>query len=193
LLAPIESRRLKLVPMDPHFLRTWLEGDVREASRLIGATVPALPEGVAPVLKLRLQQLEQDPSLQPWLLRAMTLISRSEMIGHIGFHTTPGAKYLDKWHPGAIEFGFQVYHPHRRQGYALEASKAMMNWAREARGVTRFVLTISPDNTASQALAKRLGFVRVGEHTDDIDGVEDVLAYTSAVSPNSALQRTGRA
>ena len=27
------------------------------------------------------------------------------MIGHIGFHTSPGADYLGEWSPGGAEFG----------------------------------------------------------------------------------------
>lgn len=167
--------------MEPAFIRAWLAQNIAEASRLVGASVPPLPEGVIHVLELRLKQLEEDASLQPWLLRAIRLKATGEMIGHIGFHTAPGPAYLDDWLAGAVEFGFQVYDPHRRRGYALEASQALMDWAR-GHGVTQFVLTISPDNHASQALARRLGFARIGQHMDEHDGIEDVLAHTEAIT-----------
>ena len=163
-------------------MRAWLAQDIAEASRRIGASVPALPSDLVPVLEMRLKQLDEDASLQQWLLRAMKLRTTGEMIGHIGFHTAPGPAYLDDWLPGAIEFGFQVYDPHRRMGYALEASQAMMDWARDRHGVTQFILTISPDNHASQALARRLGFARIGQHIDELDGAEDVLARTAVVN-----------
>jgi RimJ/RimL family protein N-acetyltransferase len=53
----------------------------------------------------------------------------------------------------------------------------MMRWARQTHGVIRFILSIRPDNTASQALAAQLGFVRIGSHIDEVDGLEDVLEY----------------
>ena len=50
-----------------------------------------------------------------------------------------------------------------------------MRWALLAHGVTRFAMTIRPDNHPSQALASQLGFVRIGSHIDEVDGLEDIL------------------
>jgi RimJ/RimL family protein N-acetyltransferase len=129
------------------------------------------------VLALRLDQLDRDPTLQPWLLRAMALRS-GEMVGHIGFHTSPGAEYLEPWRPRGVEFGFTVYAPHRRRGYAREASLALMDWAHREHGARHFVLTISPDNLPSQRLAAGRGFSHIGEHIDELDGIEHILART---------------
>jgi ribosomal-protein-alanine N-acetyltransferase len=105
----------------------------------------------------------------------MILPETRVMVGHIGFHTAPGPDYLEPYSPGAVEFGFTVYRPFRRQGYAREASVAMMDWAHRLHGVNRFVLCISPDNIPSQSLAAQLGFVQIGSHLDEMDGPEDVL------------------
>jgi [ribosomal protein S5]-alanine N-acetyltransferase len=171
----IRTNRLDLIPMTPGFLRASLSGDLREAEKHIGLTLPETWREIQSVLALRLGQLESDPTLQPWLLRAIGLRSKREMIGHIGFHTSPGADYLREWSPGGAEFGFTVFPPHRRNGYAREASLALMQWARDVHGVMSFVVTISPQNEASLALASGLGFIRVGAHHDEVDGPEDVL------------------
>lgn len=171
----ISTPRLDLIPMTPAFLRASLEGDLATAARTAGIALPESWPDNRYVLELRLSQLESDPALQPWLLRAMSLRDSGEMIGHIGFHDAPGAPHLEEWCPGGVEMGFTVFGPHRRRGLALEAAQALMQWAREVHGVSGFVVTISPQNTASQALAARLGFVRVGSHVDEIDGVEDIL------------------
>ncbi|MBI1380449.1 MAG: GNAT family N-acetyltransferase [Planctomycetaceae bacterium] len=42
-------------------------------------------------------------------------------------------------------------------GYATEAARATMDWARERLGWTDIIHCIAPDNTASQAVARRLG------------------------------------
>ena len=97
------------------------------------------------------------------------------MIGHIGFHASPGANYLEQWSPGGAEFGFAIYPSHRRHRYAREASLALMKWAHDIHGVKSFVVTISPENEASLSLAKGLGFRRVGVHYDEVDGLEEVL------------------
>jgi RimJ/RimL family protein N-acetyltransferase len=162
--------------MTPAFLRASLEGKIRQAEALIGLSVPeGWPGEAAGVLSLRLKQLEADPALQPWLLRAMGDCMAGVMVGHIGFHTAPGAEYLQGFSPAAVEFGFEVFPPFRRQGYAREASLALMRWARETHAVKNFVLSIRPDNTPSQLLAAQLGFVRIGSHLDEVDGIEDVL------------------
>jgi ribosomal-protein-alanine N-acetyltransferase len=167
--------------MTPTFLRASVDGDLREAEEQIQASLPTDWPSIRDVLSRRLQQLESDPALQPWLLRAMSLRESRTMIGHIGFHTAPGAEYLRPWSPGAVEFGFTVFPDYRRQGYATEASRALMQWARHVHGVTKFVLTIDPNNVPSQTLAASLGFERIGSHVDEVDGIEDVLALELSI------------
>ena len=171
----IHSERLDLVPLTPAFLRAMLEGDLAKAGRVLGMPLPDGLDDSNDVFALRLEQIENEPAYQPWSLRAVALREPLRMIGHIGFHTGPDPEYLRSLAPGGVEFGFTVYPPFQRQGYAREASLALMDWARQAHGVTRFVLSIRPDNTASQALAAKLGFVRIGSHMDEVDGLEDIL------------------
>ncbi|SRR5258705_10490 len=176
--SSIESERLELIPMTPLFLRASLDGKIHEAEKQLGLALPAeWPGEHIDVLSLRLKQVEEDPSLQPWLIRAMALRENPIMVGTIGFHSAPSADYLKQFSPAGVEFGFTVFPPYRRQGFAREASLALMRWARRVHGVRSFVLSIRPDNSASQALAAQLGFVRIGSHLDEVDGLEDVLEY----------------
>ena len=176
MVEAIHSERLDLIPMTPAFLRASLDGDLLVAEAYIHASLPAQWPTSKELLKLRLQQLEADCTLQPWLLRAISLRETRTMIGHIGFHTAPGPDYLHAWRPGAVEFGFTVFPAYRRQGYATEASRALMEWAQTVHHVTEFVLTIAPANAAAQHLAASFGFQRIGSHIDEVDGLEDVLA-----------------
>src|SRR6185436_15747107 len=71
---PIHSERLVLVPMTPPFLRASLVRNLTEAERELGMILPEeWPDGAADLLSLRLKQLEEDPAVQPWLLRAIAL------------------------------------------------------------------------------------------------------------------------
>jgi RimJ/RimL family protein N-acetyltransferase len=97
------------------------------------------------------------------------------MLGHIGFHTRPGEKYLEELAPGGVELGYTVFERERRQGYAREAAEGLMEWAHRLHGVTRFIVSISPANLASLELARRLGFRRIGSHVDEEDGPEDIF------------------
>jgi ribosomal-protein-alanine N-acetyltransferase len=186
----IQSDRLDLISFTPAFIRASLDGDVAQAETLIQLSLPpgwpSCTDSGWPdcrdMLRMRLGQLEDDRTVQPWLVRAMVARDGGAMVGYIGFHTAPGAEYLEPYSPEAVEFGYTVFPPHRRQGYAREASCALMRWATEHHGVRRFILSISPDNTASQSLAASLGFVRIGSHLDEVDGIEDVLEYDSSAA-----------
>ena len=176
--AFLHTERLDLIPMTLTFLRASLECNLPEAERELRLTLPTdWPGETADVLSLRLKALEEEPALQPWLLRAMSPRGTGVMVGHIGFHTAPDAEYLRPYVPGGVEFGFTVFPRFRRQGYAREASVGLMGWARQTQGVRSFAMTIRPDNSPSQALAAQLGFVRIGSHIDEVDGLEDILEY----------------
>jgi len=177
----IITDRLELRPMSVEFIEASLRGDRVRASELLGAVVPPGWPDIPRILELRSAQLRSDPELQRWLLRAMCDKASRRFVGHIGFHSGPGQDYLEDYLPGGIELGYTVFESYRRRGYAREAVLGLMSWARRTHGLSRFVLSISPDNRASQSLAHSLGFVRVGRHIDDVDGEEDVLGLDVAV------------
>ncbi len=173
---PIGTKRLDLVQMTPEFLEASLLGDRERAGQLISALVPEEWTRDSRWARRRLEQLREDPALQPWLLRAMVLKGESKMIGQIGFHTRPGEPYLDELARGGVELGYTVFESWRRQGYAAEAAEGLMGWAQRVHAVSTFVVSISPSNLPSLALALRLGFERVGSHMDEEDGPEDIFA-----------------
>ncbi len=177
LILPIISARLALIPLSPEFLEACLMGELSRATDLLGYPIP--PDWLAEqaVMRVRLDQLHQNPALQPWLLRAIILRAAQTMIGNIGFHSAPGPAYLAAIAPGGqgVEFGYTIFPAFRRQGYAREASVALMAWAAKQHHVDQFVLTISPTNLPSLRIAQRLGFRKVGAHIDDVDGPEDIF------------------
>jgi len=176
----IHTARLDLVPLTPLFLRAAAVRDLAATEQILGFSIDEELFDADDLFELRLQELEVDPNLQPWMLRAIVLREGRMMVGHIGFHTAPGAEYLRGFAPAGVEFGFTVFSQFRRKGYAREASLGMMRWALDSHGTNHFVLSIQPSNVASQNLALSLGFVRVGSQMDDVDGWEDVFARTFA-------------
>ena len=183
---PIQTERLDLIPMTPPFLRASLEGKLLDAERELRLLLPKdWPGKTAKALSLRLKAIEEEPAIQPWLLRAMVRRGTGVMVGYIGFHAAPDAEYLRPYVPGGVEMGFTVFPAFRRQGFAREASTALIRWAMDTRGVTSFALTIRPDNRPSQALAAQLGFVRIGSHMDEVVGLEDILAYGVSIDKSS--------
>ena len=114
MITTICSERLDLVPLLPSFLQAVLKQDFAEAERILGLSLPDGLLDSVEVMSLRLQQLQAEATFQPWSLRAMALRDRRVMVGHIGYHTAPGAEYLRSYAPGGVEFGFTVYPPFRR-------------------------------------------------------------------------------
>jgi RimJ/RimL family protein N-acetyltransferase len=169
----IQSVRLDLIPLSPATIRAALEGDHRRMEQLLGVSVPASWEVRREYLELRLRQLEANPTLQPWLIRGISLRDEGLLIGDIGFHYEPVAPSAPA--PKSVEFGYAVIEGYRRRGFATEASEALTQWACERHDVHRFLLSISPKNHASRALAAKMGFQKVGFKIDEQDGPEDIF------------------
>lgn len=151
------------------FMRAIVANDVAAAAEELGAEVSeGLPDDLENFLRYRLAQVDVDPSIQPWLGRAMVLTDEAatrRAIGTIGFHGPPDDQ-------GRLEVGYRVEPDYRRLGFARESVAALFDWAASTHGIRRFVASISPTNDASLRLAAGFGFVHTGSHIDDIDGLE---------------------
>jgi RimJ/RimL family protein N-acetyltransferase len=171
----VETERLQLVSLSPETLELLLEGRVTDADALTGLRFPvSWPEQESWLLRYRLEQMQRDPSARPWLLRAVVLRDPpGTVIGHINFHEPPKE--------GAAEIGYTIEPEYRRRGYAIEAIRAMFDWARE-RGTRRFIASVAPTNDASLALVSRLGFVQTGVQWDELDGEELVFERGAAAA-----------
>ena len=66
-------------------------------------------------------------------------------------------------------------------GIALEASRGLIRWASTEHRVGSFVVSVSPQNTASLSLISKLGFRRVGSQIDEEDGPEDIFELVVAI------------
>jgi ribosomal-protein-alanine N-acetyltransferase len=171
----IHSARLELIAMSSAFLAASFKGDLDAASQLINLTIPSDWLEAKWLMEMRLIKMRENPALEPWLLRAVSLRETKTMIGFIGFHTLPGAEYLNSYALGSVEFGYTIFPEYRGKGYASEAAGALMDWATREHNVTRFVVSISPTNEPSLHIAKKFGFRKVGTVIDPEDGVEDVF------------------
>ena len=154
------------------FMRAIIAGDAAAASRELDAEVSgAMSDDLVDFARHRLAEMEADPSVQQWLARAMVRTEPDggrHAIGTIGFHGPPDDR-------GRLEVGYRIEPDYRRQGYTREAVRALFDWAHREHGIRRFVASVSPTNEASLALIGGLGFSRVGEQMDEVDGLEYVF------------------
>jgi len=161
--------------MSEKFLEACISNEFARAEALIGLKIPHEWQTTQQLMALRLADCHADPAYHPWSLRAISLKATGEMVGHIGFHTKPNPECLLPFVPDGIEFGYTIFAEHQRKGYATEAIRGLIRWGIQQREIRHFVVTIAPANVASQLLAKKLGFVKVGEHQDEADGLEEVF------------------
>ena len=63
---------------------------------------------------------------------------------------------------GSVEIGYGIKEEHQGQGYATEAVNAAVTWAFEQPGVTRVEAETEPDNSVSQRVLEKCGFVPSG-------------------------------
>lgn len=120
------------------------------------------------LLELRLRQVREHPDHEPWLLRP--IVRHAEAPGSIGlvnFHGPPDER-------GYAEVGYELRPEHRGRGYAIEAVRALFEWAARTHRVRRFRAAIAPDNERSLNLAAKLGMQRVGAQWDEDDGLEQI-------------------
>lgn len=183
--ARVETARLALATLPEAALRAIDEGRLAEAGDQVGCNLLDFPTDHRDIVQMRLSDLDRDPDYLPWSLRALCLKPDLRFIGYFNFHSRPDPEYLRDLAPGAVELGYFILPEFRRRGLAEEAALAMMGWAAREHGIRRFIVSISPDNAASMAMARKLGFSRIGGHQDEIDGYEDILALTH--SPASSL------
>lgn len=69
------------------------------------------------------------------------------------------------------ELGYHIYEPFRSQGYALEACRAIIGYAREELRLKRLVIKTESKNKMSANLAQKLGFTLSGASAEAEEGL----------------------
>lgn len=173
-VSDIETRRLtlRLVPIEG--LEATVAHDRAGLERLLGVSVPDIWFEEDWLAKMRLEQWRENAEYGPWSIRAVVERDTGALVGKLNCHREPMQfVYAEEAKP-AVELGYEIYEAWWRKGFGFEAVSGFFDWAK-ARGVGRFVLSVSPDNAASNALARKLGASKIGAQIDEKDGPEDVL------------------
>lgn len=164
----VPTPRLDLVPLSAELVAALVGDDLRAATKLAGFPLePDTFAGDAAVLARRHAQLLADPNSAPWLLHAAVRRSPVLVVGRVGFHAPPDSE-------GTVEIGYTVSPAQRGQGLATEMAVGLIRWG-AGQGARACLASVRPDNLPSLAIVERLGFVRVGEQIDEVDGLEWVF------------------
>jgi [ribosomal protein S5]-alanine N-acetyltransferase len=168
---PILTSRLSLQLIAIEALTALVAHDLAAASHAQGFE---LPSGFVSFdgsddffLRSQLERSLDHPDQRGWCARAMVRAGDGVVIGSCGFHGPPPAV-------GRAEIGYTVLPPFRGQGFAVEAASALVEWA-WLQGERVVFASVSPDNAASLAVVRKIGFVQTGVQMDEIDGEELVF------------------
>lgn len=96
---------------------------------------------------------------------SIVLKESGQVIGRAGFSDMQELSYVVQEELQGVManesipcFGYMIGVPWQRQGYAEEAGRAILDYAREELGFTTVWLQVEEENEASLRLAKKLGF-----------------------------------
>ena len=106
-----------------------------------------------------------------WIQFAIILAKDKKVIGDLGVYFHPED-------PEEVKLGYTLDKDYWGHGYATEALRLLIDHLMIAYGKTKFVALISPENTASIQLIKRLGFIQYDIDPDsklrDLDYPDDL-------------------
>jgi len=151
----IETQRLVLRPYEFHDAAELQRVTAASREHLVrflawAALEPqTLGEKYALIRRLRGQfELDIDHTFGIFLADDRTLV------GGTGLHSRIG--------PGAKEIGYWTAEPHLRRGYASEATAALTKVGFEVLGLRKIEIRVQPENSASLAVPRRLGYRDTG-------------------------------
>lgn len=162
----LKTDRLELVGATAELLRA--EGDDRARfAELLDARVPGdwPPELYDEPARLwTLEKVETVPDADGWwsyyVVRTDAGDGGRELVGIAGYKGPPDAE-------GMVEVGYGVMEPHRRRGYASEATAGLVERAFADPRVTRVIAETLPELIPSQGVLEKNGFAFVGEGSEE--------------------------
>ena len=173
--GPRSPQRVRVVHLPAVVFRALADGDLAAANKV--SPVPLTQYFVSPewrgTWRMRSEQVDRDPASAAWVTGVIWDEQKQAAVGRAGYHGPPDGS-------GTVEIGYAVDPACRRRGYARAALEALLQRAAREPQVRVVRVTISPDNTASYALASQYGFTKAGEQWDEEDGLE--IIYETAAS-----------
>jgi RimJ/RimL family protein N-acetyltransferase len=161
----LQTPRLLFIHPSPELLEKRLTEDFSAVAIDGVGLVKLTPEFAADVLHLLPDWAEQLRGLtKKPVVPGGVLMHKSESlaIGTIGFKNTPDKQKT-------VEIGYGISASYRGQGLASEAVGALVQWAFVANYATRVTAQTAVNNTASQCVLEKTGFVKTGETAFDPD------------------------
>ena len=149
-MANLRTERLTLVVLTPQLARAALE-DRAKLGRMLGARVPPTWPGADFARMLpRIAEGAGLASLRGVQTRLIVHEGDRTLIGETGFHGPPDES-------GTVEVGYSIVPDYRGQGFAFEATRALIESALARPDICRITAACLDDNVASLSLLEQRG------------------------------------
>lgn len=164
-MPALVTERLKLVPITLEAIEAVLDHDRARAEAIVGAAFPrSWPNDdlVAQGFPFSREALRANPEIRLWGDSLVVLRDEPRVVGSVVFHGHPG--------DGIAEVAYGIADNCRRNGYAIEAVSAAVEWALAQQGIEAVQATTFPWHLASLGVIKRLGMREIGTREHDTLG-----------------------
>ncbi len=164
-MPALATPRLRLVPVTLEAIEAVLDHDKRRAEDIVGAAFPDQwpnDDLVALGFPYSREALRADPDTRLWGDSLVLLANEPRIIGSVVFHGRPAH--------GVAEIAYTIEERSRRQGYAIEAVRACVDWALSDPAIAAVQATTFTWHDASLGVIRRLGMSHVGAREHETMG-----------------------
>lgn len=149
----LTTQRLLLVPHGTKYLDTTHEyaSDIENTKYMM-----ALPSDSLEATRDFLLSCEKEWEKETPTFYEFAILREGVQIGSIGLYRNEQSD--------TVELGWILAKDYHKCGYATEAAKAVMEYAKEQIGITHFVAHCDSENTASENVMKKIGMTKVSCH-----------------------------
>lgn len=158
----IETERLVLLRTSGDVLRADLEGAAALAAALgvaVSSEWPPSSEYDADAIRYMIALLERDPAAYDWGFRYIVRKAPTPTVIGAGGYTGPAKD-------GQIEIGYSICPCDRRQGFATETTRALVDNAFRNSDVARVIAHTLPELVSSIGVLEKAGFKHVGDGSE---------------------------
>ncbi len=169
-MPALVTDRLRLVPVTLEAIEAVLDHDKPRAEAAVGARFPDQwpnDDLVALGFPYSRAALRVDPDTRLWGDSLVLLKDVPQIVGSVVFHGLPA--------DGVAEVAYTIEESSRQQGFAVEATRACVEWALAQPTIRAVQATTFPWHYASLGVIRRLGMTHVG--TRDHDTLGELLVF----------------
>ena len=164
-MPALTTDRLRLVPITLDAILAVLDHDKARAEALVGAAFPASwpsDELLVSGFPYSRDAIRAAPDTRLWGDSLVLLRDEPRVIGSIVFHGHPT--------DGVAEVGYSIEESYRKNGFAIEATRACVEWALGEPGIEAVQATTFEWHLASLGVIRGIGMRQVAVRDHDTLG-----------------------